>query len=85
MLFHAAINNTKDIVPSAAAPAATPFGLNASPVAWIGAALLWAFAAFFLAWMARTEPRRAGRYADLPAEDAGAAQPARSSASVRIV
>jgi membrane protease YdiL (CAAX protease family) len=64
MLLHAAINNTKDIVPSGEPGARHTFGLSTSPVAWIGAALLWACAAGMLVWMARTEPRRAGRYAD---------------------
>ena len=48
MLMHAAVNNTKDIVPSAGVPASSPFGLNASPVGWIGLALLWVAAAWFL-------------------------------------
>lgn len=48
MLMHAAINNTKDIVPSAAAQATTPFSLHASPVLYLTAALLWLAAAYFL-------------------------------------
>jgi membrane protease YdiL (CAAX protease family) len=51
MLFHAAINNTKDIVPSASPAAAHPFGLDASAVAWLTLALLWLCAAWFLARM----------------------------------
>lgn len=49
MLLHAAINNTKDIVPSIAVPAAThPFIVRATPVGWITLALLWIAAAYFL-------------------------------------
>lgn len=48
MLMHAAINNTKDIVPSAAAHVTTPFSLHASPVLYLTAALLWLAAAYFL-------------------------------------
>jgi membrane protease YdiL (CAAX protease family) len=49
MVFHAAINNTKDIVPSASKASASPFTLNASPIAWITVALIWvvAFYAFY--------------------------------------
>jgi membrane protease YdiL (CAAX protease family) len=41
MLFHAAGNNTKDIVPSAVAEPTTAWTLHASPVAWTTVALLW--------------------------------------------
>lgn len=51
MLMHAAINNTKDIVPSAVPGAANPFGLSTSPVAWISLALLWITAAYLLVLM----------------------------------
>jgi len=51
MFFHAAINNTKDIVPSALPGATNPLTLQASPVAWLPVALLWICAAFFLAQM----------------------------------
>jgi len=44
MVFHAAINNTKDIVPSASNPSASPFTLHASPIGWISVALIWAVA-----------------------------------------
>jgi len=44
MLFHAAANNTKDIVPSAVAVGTTPWTLQASPVAWITVTLLWLIA-----------------------------------------
>jgi membrane protease YdiL (CAAX protease family) len=48
MLFHAAVNNLKDIVPSATSGAANPFVLNASLVGWLTVALLWISAAYFL-------------------------------------
>jgi hypothetical protein len=54
MLLHAAVNNSKDIVPSAIPGAMDTFGLSASPVAWLTLALLWACAAYFLARMPRT-------------------------------
>ena len=62
MLLHAAVNNSKDIVPSSTPGASSIFTLSASPVAWITVALQWAVAAIFLVWMARTESRRAGTY-----------------------
>lgn len=51
MLLHAAINNTKGIVPSAAANATNPFTLNASLVGWLTVGFLWIAAAFFLVRM----------------------------------
>lgn len=51
MLMHAAINNTKDIVPSALPGAANPWSLNATPIGWITAILLWICAAYFIARM----------------------------------
>jgi len=62
MLLHAAVNNSKDIVPSVTPGATSVFGLQASLVAWLTVAVLWACAAYFLAWMARTESQRAGGY-----------------------
>jgi membrane protease YdiL (CAAX protease family) len=53
MLLHAAINNTKDIVPSAIAGAADPFSLSASNLAWLTVAVLWVSAAYFLLHMAK--------------------------------
>lgn len=55
MLFHAAWNNSKDIVPSAMQGGTTTFGVGASPVGWITLALLWVCAAYFLADMHKTE------------------------------
>ncbi len=48
MLLHAAVNNTKDIVPSAVQGATNPLALSTSLVAWISATLLWVAAAYFL-------------------------------------
>jgi membrane protease YdiL (CAAX protease family) len=51
MLMHAAVNNAKDIVPSAVPGATNIFGLSASLVAWLTVTLLWICAAYFLARM----------------------------------
>lgn len=51
MLMHAAVNNTKDIVPSAVPGATHSFGLSASLVAWLTVTLLWICAAYFLSRM----------------------------------
>ena len=53
MLLHSAVNNSKDIVPSALPGANSTFGLSASRVAWLTATLLWMCAAYFLATMRR--------------------------------
>ncbi len=57
MLMHAAVNNSKDIVPSAVPGATNPLGLNASLVAWLTVTLLWICAAYFLARMRGWDPR----------------------------
>jgi membrane protease YdiL (CAAX protease family) len=59
MLMHAAINNTKDIVPSLGTTGTNPFTLNASLVSWLTLALLWICAGYFLVRMPKTEPPRA--------------------------
>jgi uncharacterized protein len=41
MFAHAAINNTKDIVPSAGPAGESPWTFAASPMAWFSASLLW--------------------------------------------
>jgi membrane protease YdiL (CAAX protease family) len=51
MLFHAAVNNTKDIVPSAVPGATNPFALSSSLVAWLTVSLLWIAAVYFLVRM----------------------------------
>lgn len=48
MLMHAAVNNTKDIVPSAIPGASNTFGFDGSTVGWLTLALIWICAAFFL-------------------------------------
>ena len=48
MLLHAAVNNTKDIVPSAVPGATQPWALSTSLVAWLTVVLLWIAAAYFL-------------------------------------
>jgi membrane protease YdiL (CAAX protease family) len=67
MLMHAAVNNTKDIVPSAVSTAANAFSLSSSLVAWLSVAILWICAAYFLirmrevkledGWQAATDVR----------------------------
>jgi membrane protease YdiL (CAAX protease family) len=51
MLMHAAVNDTKDIVPSAVSGAANAFSLSSSRVAWLSVAILWICAAYFLVRM----------------------------------
>jgi membrane protease YdiL (CAAX protease family) len=53
MVFHAAINNTKDIVPSASKASASPYTLNAAPIGWISLALIWVVAFYVLYAMTR--------------------------------
>jgi uncharacterized protein len=48
MLLHAAVNNTKDIVPSAVAGASNMLTLRGSLVGWLTVALLWIGAGFFM-------------------------------------
>jgi membrane protease YdiL (CAAX protease family) len=56
MLMHAAVNNTKEIVPAVARPAASPFVPDAPLLGWIGAGVVWAAAAYFLATMPKVAP-----------------------------
>ena len=51
MLLHAAVNNTKDIVPSEVLGATNPFALSTSLVGWLTVAFLWIAAAYFLVRM----------------------------------
>ena len=51
MLLHAAVNNVKDIVPSALPGASNPFALSASLLAWLTVTLLWICAGYFLTTM----------------------------------
>jgi hypothetical protein len=48
MLMHAAVNNTKDIVPSAVPNATNPWAVSHSLVAWLKVTLLWLCAGYFL-------------------------------------
>jgi len=69
MLMHAAVNNTKDVVPSQVLGAANPFALSTSLIAWLSVALLWVCAAYFLLRLARQRDHRdviaGGRVADV--------------------
>jgi membrane protease YdiL (CAAX protease family) len=56
MLMHAAVNNTKDIVPSAPAEPGGVWSLHGSPTWWLSIGLAWACAAYFLARMPRHVP-----------------------------
>jgi membrane protease YdiL (CAAX protease family) len=51
MLMHSAINQSKDIVPSAVANATNAFALSTSTAAWLTLAILWIPAAYFLVQM----------------------------------
>lgn len=51
MLLHAAVNNTKDIVPSAVPGATNAFALSTSVVGWLTVTLLWIVAMIFLVRM----------------------------------
>ncbi len=51
MLMHAAVNNMKDIVPSAVNETTKAFALNASLAGWITVAVLWICAVYFLIQM----------------------------------
>lgn len=55
MLMHSAVNQTKDIVPSAVSAATNPFALSTSLVAWLTVALLWLCAGYFLVRMPKEE------------------------------
>jgi uncharacterized protein len=54
MLMHSAINNSKDIVVSAATIPPGVFSLNVSLMSWLGLGLLWIAGAWFLARMPRS-------------------------------
>jgi membrane protease YdiL (CAAX protease family) len=74
MLFHAAVNSTKDIVPSAVPGATNPFALSSSLVAWLTVTLLWICAAYFLARMRGAQLKGPGETSDdraLPAASSG--------------
>jgi uncharacterized protein len=56
MLMHSAVNNTKDVVPALARPAANPFAPGAPLLGWIGAGVVWIAAAYFLVTMPKEVP-----------------------------
>jgi membrane protease YdiL (CAAX protease family) len=56
MLMHAAVNNSKDIVPSAELNATNPWALSHSFVAWLTVAVLWLCAGNFLVRMRKSPP-----------------------------
>jgi hypothetical protein len=60
MLLHAAVNNTKDIVPSYVPGATNALAPSTSLTAWLTVALLWLCAAVFLARMPRVNAGPAG-------------------------
>jgi membrane protease YdiL (CAAX protease family) len=55
MLMHSAVNQTKDIFPSAVSAATNPFALSTSLVAWLTVALLWICSGYFLVRMPKEE------------------------------
>ncbi len=55
MLMHAAVNNTKDIVPSAVSNPSGTFSLHASLVMYLTVAVTWIAAAYFLIRMPKFE------------------------------
>lgn len=71
MLLHAAVNNTKDIVPSTVPGADDPFALSTSLVAWITVALLWICAGYFLVRMPRWDAVRSGATSPSPEAEPG--------------
>lgn len=56
MLMHAAVNNTKDIVPSGVASPGHPFTPSASFVAWLTVVVLWLSATYFLIDLGARKP-----------------------------
>jgi membrane protease YdiL (CAAX protease family) len=60
MLMHAAVNSTKDIVPSAVSTATNALSFSSSLVAWLSVAILWMCASYFLIRMrgAKLQDRR---------------------------
>lgn len=56
MLMHAAINNTKDIVPAIPRIPASPWMVSASRVSWLSLTLLWMVAGYLLVRMRKAGP-----------------------------
>jgi hypothetical protein len=63
MLLHSAINNTKDIVPAIPRAPTNPFVVSASLLQWLGVALLWIVATYFLVRMRGVKSIPAGAVA----------------------
>lgn len=57
VLMHTAINQAKDLVPSAVEGASNPLRFSATPVAWLTVSLLWLTAALFLIQMRQRRDR----------------------------
>lgn len=75
MLLHAAVNNTKDIVPSAVPGATNTFALSTSVVAWLTLAILWIAAGYFLFRMRKTKTLTGGEItSDLPSGNQSATE-----------
>lgn len=68
MLMHSAVNQSKDIVPSAVPGAGNPFTLSSSVVAWLTVAVLWICAGYFLLRMRTSETSGFGPTAEPTAE-----------------
>ncbi len=63
MLLHSAVNNTKDIVPSAETNVTNPWALSHSLVTWLTLGLLWLCAGYFLVRMRKLpQPAGSGRH-----------------------
>jgi len=58
MILHAAVNNTKDIVPSAVRGATNAFALSTSLVGWLTVAFLWMAGAVFLVQMGNARVKK---------------------------
>jgi len=71
MLMHSAVNNTKDIVPSAVSGADNALAMSTSFVAWLTVILLWICAGILLARMPAGGGRRAGVATPSPAARPG--------------
>jgi hypothetical protein len=70
--WHAAVNNTKDILPSAEPNATNPWALSHSPVAWLTVAVLSLCAGYFLLRM-RKIPQLAREVEQRSADSSGSA------------
>jgi membrane protease YdiL (CAAX protease family) len=60
MLMHAAVNNTKDIVPSAVSETTKEVAFNGSLIGWLTVTLLWICAVYFLIRMRNQKFQAAG-------------------------